>query len=64
MVCRKHQKTDRNPVVSESFVLEERDIRHRLTISEKLYGREKEVKERLEAFERVSVFLQKYLIII
>ncbi|BAY01252.1 ShlB/FhaC/HecB family hemolysin secretion/activation protein [Anabaena sp. CCAP 1446/1C] len=59
MVCRKHQKTDRNPVVSESFVLEERDIRHRLTISEKLYGREKEVKERLEAFERVSVFFTK-----
>ncbi|MGM3307446.1 ShlB/FhaC/HecB family hemolysin secretion/activation protein [Anabaena sp. WFMT] len=66
LVCRGYRETDRKPVVIESFVLRKRDIsvgvarpRHHLTIPEKLYVREKEVKERLEAFERVSGFFTK-----
>src|SRR4028118_1269219 len=39
----------------ESFELGKRDISDRFTISEKLYGREKEVAQLLAAFERVSL---------
>ncbi|HLO46850.1 MAG TPA: AAA family ATPase [Kamptonema sp.] len=39
----------------EIFKLGERDISDRFTIPEKLYGREKEVANLLQAFERVSI---------
>ncbi|WP_375474252.1 AAA family ATPase [uncultured Nostoc sp.] len=38
----------------EYFAIGERDISDRFTIPEKLYGRQKEVNELLEAFDRVS----------
>ena len=42
----------------ESFLLASKDVNHRFIIPQKLYGREKEIKTLLTAFERVSYLLQ------
>jgi len=48
----------------EYLKLGERDISDRFLIPEKLYGREKEVKELLEAFERVSTGNSELILVV
>jgi predicted ATPase len=60
--CRIFDGVFRNSDI-QYFKLGERDISDRFLIPEKLYGREKEVKELLQAFERVSTLHSEMVLV-